>query len=304
MMHRALKIGVLLLLCGNAYPAFGQRDSTEIFESGKAVFNTYCLPCHGVHQEKLGPMLASITKKRSDEWLIAFIRNSQEVILSGDAYAHFLFEQYNQVVMPSFRQLPERKIKDVLLYIEKESVSPSEEVTPRLEVNQAYSNQHILRGKVLFDEQCATCHFIGKEGEGPSLGSVTKRRPPAWLIPFIKNSQRVIQEGDAYAVHLFNSYEQKIMPPFDFLAQDDIGAILDYINFISASPPHIAGVNGRKAQEWTSRPASPVSAESIAEEQEKGSSFLKILFMVLSAIGALVHIYIVAKLYRYLTKGS
>jgi mono/diheme cytochrome c family protein len=216
----------------------------------KKQFNTYCLPCHGVHQEKLGPMLASITKKRSEDWLIAFIRNSQEVILSGDVYADFLFEQYNYTVMPSFKQLSERKIKDILLYSEKESVSPSEEVIPSLEANLPYSNQHIMKGKALFDEQCFSCHFIGKEGEGPSLGSITKRRP--WLIAFIKNSQNVIQEGDAYAVHLFNGYNQKIMPPFDFLTQEDIGVILDYINFASAAPPSVAGVNGRKVQQWTS----------------------------------------------------
>jgi len=303
---KKIKISLLFLFCGFIFHAYGQRDSTEIFESGKNIFNTHCASCHGVHQGKLGPMLASITRKRSEAWLLSFIRNSQEVILSGDAYAGFLFQQYNRVVMPSFeQQLSDKKIRDMLTYIAMESENPSEMVNSHLEVNQAYSNADIVKGKAIFNNQCATCHFIGKEGDGPALGSVTRRRPLFWLLAFIHNSQQVIRSGDAYANHLFESYNQQVMPPFDFLTEDEILLILDYIDFASASPHRIAGQNGRKTTQLSSLPAIPSpSPETMPAEKDISGSFLKIFFIIISSLGFLLHAYLVVRLYLYLAKSE
>lgn len=295
---------ILLLLCSSTYEVFGQRDSTEIFKSGEGVFRTYCSPCHGVHKEKIGPMLASVTKKRSEEWLLSFIRNSQEVLLSGDEYANFLYEQYQRTAMPSFEQLPETKIKDVLQYIEKESIHPSVEVPPEPEIDETQANRNVLRGKTLFEEQCATCHFIGKDGQAPSLGSVPKRRPLPWLTDFIKNSQQVIKSGDDYAVNLFNNYDQKVMPPFEFLTKDDITTILDYVEFASASPSTVGGVNGRKVQQETPTPIpSSVKTENETKDEDANVVPFKITFVVVLAISAVIIGFILVRIFRYLKKS-
>lgn len=273
-------------------------DTAATVQSGNALFQTYCRPCHSVHKEIIGPMLASVTKKQTEAWLIAFIRNSQDIILTGDTYANFLFERYNRTVMPSFKEFSDQQIKDILLYIEKESVVPTEEIEPMAKVNLDYMRQDVVQGKALFDAQCASCHFIEREGYGPALGSVTKRRPKSWLISFVKNSQQVIHSGDYYSVHLFNEFDKKVMVKMEFLNEDEIISILKYIEFISASPRVEAGENGRKKQAvqafaYYNNPDRP-------GVEKEGKPFFKIFFIVVSALAAVVHGYVTVRLFWYL----
>lgn len=77
-----------------------------------------CKACHNLDgAELLGPNLAGITQRRDTAWLISFIRNSQEVIASGDEYAVALFEKYNKIPMPP-HDLSDEQIIDILALIE------------------------------------------------------------------------------------------------------------------------------------------------------------------------------------------
>jgi len=77
-----------------------------------------CAVCHYIGKGKLiGPDLYQVTQRRDREWLVRFIRNSQEVVLSGDEYAVKLFEQHNKIPMPPFAYSDEQ-IDAVLNYIE------------------------------------------------------------------------------------------------------------------------------------------------------------------------------------------
>lgn len=77
-----------------------------------------CTVCHYIGKGKLiGPDLYQVTQRRDREWLVRFIRNSQEVVLSGDEYAVKLFEQHNKIPMPPFAYSDEQ-IDAVLNYIE------------------------------------------------------------------------------------------------------------------------------------------------------------------------------------------
>lgn len=300
--HQLFSLLLFLLLFSGCFPdVYAQKPPKAVFQSGNTLFRNNCAPCHGVHQEIIGPMLASVTKKRSEEWLTLFIRNSQEVILSGDAYANFLFFQYNQVVMPSFEQLSDTEIKEILFYIEQESEHPTEEWISFPETGLNYSEEHIPNGRYLFDRQCGSCHFIGKEGIGPSLGSVTGRRPVPWLFAFIKNSQQLIEEGDPYSVYLFNRYDRQVMPSFEFLDQEEISSILDYIEFASASPPFAAGANGKKIQ--MPLPSLVYNGDSTEMNKEAGT-ILKTVFIIISVIGAIIHGYLIFKLFSYLLKKT
>jgi mono/diheme cytochrome c family protein len=62
---------------------------------------------------------------------------------------------------------------------------------------------------------------------GPALAGITKRRRESWLIPWIKNSSKVVASGDEYAVTIFNKYNKQQMPSFD-LTDKQITAILAY----------------------------------------------------------------------------
>jgi mono/diheme cytochrome c family protein len=212
-----------------------QGDSTQILQHGEQLFRRHCSACHSVHREVVGPMLASVTKKRSQAWLLRFIRNSEEVINSGDPYARHMMDAFNNQVMPTFPMLSQQDIQSILVYIERESLVQVDE-TPVHDRITVKSDSSILRGRMLFRDQCSSCHFIHYEGRyAPALGSVSKRLPREWLIPFIQNSQKVIHGGDEYAQALFNRYHKRVMVPMDFLTEDDVTDILNYIAFSSTT---------------------------------------------------------------------
>lgn len=288
---------LFVLLAGKGY---AQEDSIRSYQVGRSLFATSCSPCHGVHREKTGPMLASITKKRTTEWLVDFIHNSQSVIASGDSYANFLFRQYNQQVMPAFRHLSEKEVSDILHYITAESVNPVEEFSYAEAVRESGS-ETVLKGRDIFDAQCASCHSIGKEGYGPALGSVSKRLPESWLISFIRNSQSVIRKGDPYATQLYHAFDNKTMVPMEFLSHSDVRAILAYIEFASASEHHIAGVNGRTASREPDHAA--LAAVSLYNVHPEQPAFM-IFMIVITVMGAFIHGFLVVKLFKYLNKGQ
>jgi mono/diheme cytochrome c family protein len=77
-----------------------------------------CKACHNIGTGKLiGPDLSGVTKRRDKEWLYRFIKNSQDVVKSGDEYAVKLFEAHNKIPMPPFAYSDEQ-IDAVLNYIE------------------------------------------------------------------------------------------------------------------------------------------------------------------------------------------
>ncbi len=69
-------------------------------------------------------------------------------------------------------------------------------------------------GDALFKANCAQCHAIAEKVVGPALMNVTNRRPVSWLIPWIKNSSKVIAAGDDYAIKIFNDNGKQQMPSF------------------------------------------------------------------------------------------
>jgi mono/diheme cytochrome c family protein len=85
------------------------------------------------------------------------------------------------------------------------------------------------QGKKIYTDNCQVCHSLGADKLiGPGLKDVTKRRPEAWLISWIRNSQKVIESGDKYAVDLYNAYNKTQMPPYAF-SDDEIKSVLAYI---------------------------------------------------------------------------
>jgi mono/diheme cytochrome c family protein len=94
----------------------------------------------------------------------------------------------------------------------------------------------IATGKNLFENNCTTCHAATDEVVvGPGLKNIHERRPLPWLINWIKNSSKVIQSGDPYAVELFNKYNKTQMPAYAF-TDAEITGIVAYIKSESSKP--------------------------------------------------------------------
>ena len=120
------------------------------------------------------------------------------------------------------------------------------------------SEEAIAEGQTLYSNNCAQCHEIHSRSVGPALANVTERRPTEWLINFIRNSQKVIQSGDEYAVQLYNEYNKTVMPPHDFSDQEILN-ILAWIQQESTKPTEeeTAAADGVATEGQATAPASP-----------------------------------------------
>lgn len=83
---------------------------------GKELFNTNCAACHKLDAKATGPALRDVASKYDTEWLYKWIKNSGELIKSGDAQAVKVFEENNKVPMTAFPQLSNEDIDNILAY--------------------------------------------------------------------------------------------------------------------------------------------------------------------------------------------
>ena len=99
-----------------------------------------------------------------------------------------------------------------------------------------------VKGKALFNQNCAACHALNKRMTGPALANVEamiaeeEGLDREWLYKWIKNSSGVIKSGDAYANEIYAEYNQTQMTAFPTLSNEDIDNILAY----TAAPPKTA----------------------------------------------------------------
>ncbi|EAZ95431.1 cytochrome c, mono- and diheme variant [Flavobacteria bacterium BAL38] len=83
---------------------------------GKELFNTNCAACHKLDAKATGPALRGVAAKYDKEWLYKWIKNSGELIKSGDAQAIKVFEENNKVAMTAFPQLSNEDIDNIIAY--------------------------------------------------------------------------------------------------------------------------------------------------------------------------------------------
>ena len=116
----------LSLILSNTYQLLAQEEQEETFDqnivnNGESLFKGNCTVCHAINEVVIGPALRDVHERQSEEWIYAFIKNSQKVIKSGDEYAVDLYNQYNQTLMTSF-DFSDDELNAILTYIKSESV--------------------------------------------------------------------------------------------------------------------------------------------------------------------------------------
>src|ERR1700743_947881 len=93
------------------------------------------------------------------------------------------------------------------------------------------SAQTTENGKSLFMSNCAQCHNPIKVITGPALKGVTSRVPDRRLLhDWIHNNSKVLASGNTYFNNLYNSYGRAPMNTFPGLSDEEIDAILSYVN--------------------------------------------------------------------------
>tara|TARA_B100001250_G_C19794644_1_gene788184 strand:+ start:1217 stop:2446 length:1230 start_codon:yes stop_codon:yes gene_type:complete len=100
-----------------------QISFSQDVDLGAQLFKANCASCHylGPEEKKLiGPGLSSeIFEEYSLDWLYSWIRNSSELIESGDKQAVEIYEEYNKAVMTAFTHFSDTDIDNILAYIEQ-----------------------------------------------------------------------------------------------------------------------------------------------------------------------------------------
>ena len=87
-------------------------------EEGKKLYEANnCGSCHALDKKVVGPALRGVTNRRSEEWLIKWIRNNEALRKSGDADANKLYEEYGKAAMNIFENLTPDQVKHILEYI-------------------------------------------------------------------------------------------------------------------------------------------------------------------------------------------
>lgn len=136
-----------------------------------------------------------------------------------------------------------------------------------------------VKGKQLFNQNCAACHAMDRRMTGPALGGVATRLTEEegldceWIYAWIKNSPGVIASGDAYANRLYAEYNQAAMTPFPTLSNQDINDILAYVE--APPPAPVAAVQS------VVESGSSASSEGISNEIILGALVLVFALLVM-----------------------
>ena len=87
--------------------------------------------------------------------------------------------------------------------------------------------RQIRTGERLFRTRCSSCHEIGKDGVGPDLLGVVKRRDRGWLERWLKAPDKMLAEKDALAMQLFERY--RLPMPNLRLTDADVQALITFM---------------------------------------------------------------------------
>ena len=121
------------------YYSFAYEIDDFDLEKGAELFEKNCTACHSIGRGKIvGSDLKGINERYDRVWLGKFIKNSYELIASGDKDANKIFEEYNKMLMPP-QPVSDEEIDDVLAYIAKESQSIDAQEEARKMVEEMFN---------------------------------------------------------------------------------------------------------------------------------------------------------------------
>jgi len=142
---------------------------------GEQIFKKTCIACHTIGSGRLvGPDLKDVFKRRTEDWIINFVKSSQGMIKSGDPDAVAIFNEFNKTIMPD-QALIDDQIKDIILYIKQQSTGGGQKTMTTELVHSSgmtlefAGEDEVLKGKNLFlgntrltnrGPACISCHNV------------------------------------------------------------------------------------------------------------------------------------------------
>lgn len=121
----------------------------------------------------------------------------------------------------------------------------------------------VASGKKIFQDNCTVCHKIGEKLIGPNLEGVTTRRSEDWIKSFVKNSQKMVEAGDADAVKIYTEFNKTAMTAFEGnLSEDDLKNLVEYLKVAKAEvapPPPVTTATTSATPAVAAAPALPAN---------------------------------------------
>ncbi len=94
-------------------------------ESGEDLFKSKCGMCHWPDSRKLtGPGLADVTANRTEEWIIAWVKDAGALAATGDADAQALIDEYGYPMPPV--AISDKEILSIFEYIDEKNAGGDE----------------------------------------------------------------------------------------------------------------------------------------------------------------------------------
>jgi glucose/arabinose dehydrogenase/cytochrome c551/c552 len=176
---------MLGLVVNAQYSGTEYSNKKETIAKGQTLFQQKCAACHNFKQQGIGPNLTGITTEVPAPWLQKFIRNSQELVKSGDKRAVSLFKKY-KVPMPPNMDLNNQDMDAVLSFINTYKKAKPD-------------NTAIGLGPVLNDPIPAK---IAKSNLTLKLQEVTTAPPTADKVPLARINQMQVLKGKTNRVFI------------------------------------------------------------------------------------------------------
>ena len=252
--------------------------------TGEENYAKICAACHSIGGGKLvGPDLGGVTTRRTEEWLVKFIKSPKAMIDSGDAASVALFKEYN-LVMPD-PQYSEAEIKDIVAYLATKSGVAVAAPTPPPPPKEA-SPAEIARGQNLFQglerlknggPACNSCHHVKNDaviGGGvlaKDLTTVFTRLGTPGINAILGTPPFPVMAA-AYAEHPLTADESAALAGFlqDADKKNELQHPADYgMRLVSYGAGGLVPLFGLFSIIWRKRKVSPVN-EKVFDRQVKG----------------------------------
>jgi mono/diheme cytochrome c family protein len=138
---KTIIISIVLLLNLSIFAQDGAL--TPAAAEGETLFKANCVSCHAMNSKQVGPALQGVHTRRSEEWLLKWIKNNEKLRASGDKDAIAIYNEYGGAAMNSFENLSDDQIKSIITYF-KEWTPPAPKVAAggeaATETTSFYSN--------------------------------------------------------------------------------------------------------------------------------------------------------------------
>jgi len=133
--------------------------------------------------------------------------------------------QKKAVVKKSKEKVKETKVvkkEEIAIDLKNKGIGPVKSIV----LEEKIDKQLVKEGKLLFKNQCSSCHRTNRKFIGPSMERILEKRSPEWVMNMILNPEEMVKK-DPIAKELLIQFKGTLMAN-QHLTEEESRAILEY----------------------------------------------------------------------------